>query len=64
MGLSKNEYDLLEQLISNLDDAQKKSITNLLNTKKEKLKSLKQKLLKYITQLKLRKNVLIATQNI
>ena len=26
MGLSKNEYDLLEQLINNLDDNQKKNI--------------------------------------
>ena len=35
MGLSKNEYDLLEQLINNLDEEQKKSIASLFNTKKD-----------------------------
>ena len=44
MGLSKNEYDLLEQLINNLDDDQKKNIANLLNSKKRKTKITKNKI--------------------
>lgn len=46
MGLSKNEYGLLEQLISNFDDTQKKNIASLLNTKKKKTKITKTKILK------------------
>ena len=46
MGLSKNEYDLLEQLINNLDDNQKKNIASLLNTKKRKTKITKTKIAK------------------
>ena len=46
MGLSKNEYDLLEQLINNLDDNQKKNIAILLNTKKRKTKITKTKIAK------------------
>ncbi|MBP3201099.1 MAG: IS1595 family transposase [Lachnospiraceae bacterium] len=46
MGLSKNEYDLLKQLVNNLDDNQKLDIANLLNTKKQKTKITKNEISK------------------